>query len=292
MKEIHPSDTPGISIIIGSLNRPQALYNLIDQLDTIAELARIEVIIFDQSKEEVYTKNKQHLLSFTFCRVIRFSPPHTCKYLNRGWNEAKAPIVLYLDDDIKITSTTIQSHLNAYRNPSTMGVAGRVINNEDPRHSQSREVGKIKYKGAIIEKSFFSERSAFVDFPYGCNMSFRKSALEDVGGFDERLAPPIYSYNEVDLGYRISKRWPKSLLFEPSALVYHLQSPSGGTRSYPVEEIKSSSFFNYGYIIGKNFSYWENIIFLLRRLPYQLVKEREGIAPILRGFIKGKRNRS
>ncbi|MDO8497155.1 MAG: glycosyltransferase [bacterium] len=292
MKEIHPSDTPEISIIIGTLNRPQALYNLIGQLDTIAEPIRIEVIIFDQSDEAVYIKNKERLLSFTFCRVIRFSPPHTCKYLNRGWNEAKSPIVLYLDDDVKITSTTIPSHLNAYRNPSTMGVAGRVINKEDPIDSHIKEVGKIKYKGAVIKKDFFSEESGTVDFPYGCNMSFRKSALADIGGFDEKLAPPIYSYNEVDLGYRISERWPKSLVFKPSALVYHLQSPSGGTRSYRAKEIKNSSFFNYGYFIGKNFSYWENVIFLLRRLPYQFVKEREGIAPIVRGFIKGKINRS
>ena len=33
------------------------------------------------------------------------------------------------------------------------------------------------------------KKEVFCGFPYGCNMSFRKRALQEIGGFDEKLSP-------------------------------------------------------------------------------------------------------
>jgi len=120
-------------------------------------------------------------------------------------------------------------------------------------------------------------------------MSFRKEILKDLGGFDEKLSPPIYAFNEIDLGYRINKQWKNSILFLPEALVYHHQFKRGGTRNnFTQNDIFYSNQFNYGYFLGKNFSLLQNIICFIRRLPYQLVKEPKAILPILKGFIYGK----
>jgi len=269
---------PKITIVIGTLNRPKVVLSLIHQLEKAAKKIPLEVIVFNQGIKFTFINKNNFIL-------VHLEKPNTCKYLNLGWKMAKSPIVLYLDDDVTITEKTITSHIEAYDNPSIQAVTGRVIN-DDENISLDPQVGKILWFGAIFTKNFSYEKQAFVDFPYGCNMSFRKISLEKVGGFDERLAPPIYSFNEIDIGYRISKRWHNAIVFKPEALVYHHRYKSGGTRNnFTQEEIFHGNQFNYGYFLGKNFSRIEN------KFPYQIIKEPKAIPDILQGFISGKKTR-
>ncbi|MBI5122359.1 glycosyltransferase family 2 protein [Candidatus Roizmanbacteria bacterium] len=275
---------PKITIVIGTLNRPKVVLSLIQRLEKAAKKIPLEVIVFNQGLKSVFPEKNNFIL-------VHLEKPNTCKYLNLGWKKAKAPIVLYLDDDVTITEKTITSHIKAYDNPSIQAVAGRVINDGEVIAADPR-VGKILWFGAVFTKNFSYEKQAFVDFPYGCNMSFRKISLEKVGGFDERLAPPIYSFNEIDIGYRISKRWHNAIVFKPEALVYHHRYKSGGTRNnFTQEEIFHGNQFNYGYFLGKNFSWIENIVCFFRKLPYQIIKEPKAIPDILQGFISGKKIR-
>lgn len=278
---------PKIAVVIGTLNRPHVVSSLLHQLEKTSE---IEVLVFDQSNKENYQTLKKSFPKKTNYILIHLDSPNTCHYLNMGWKKAKAPIVLYLDDDVEITPETISAHLSAYKNNEVHGVAGRVINDSETISNDSR-TGKIYSFGAIFLKNFSSESRGSVDFPYGCNMSFRKKTLEMVGGFDEKLSPPIYSFNEVDLGYRINKQWPKSIIFEPDALAYHKRYPSGGGRTFDAKTLEAGNSFNYGYFIGKNFSLFENILWAVRRLPYQILKEPNKIFSILKGFLSAKKRR-
>ena len=283
---------PKITIVIGTLNRPKIVLRLLNEIVKYANFERVEVLVVDQSSKSNYQilqtkfpKNKNVLL-------FHFDKPNTCKYLNFGWKNARAPIVLYLDDDVSITKDTIGGHIDGYKEATTMGIAGRVINTSEEQTDNST-VGKILWYGAQFIKNFSSEKKVCVDFPYGCNMSFRKVVLERIGGFDENLLPPIYAYNEIDIGYRINKKWKNSIIFEPQALVYHLQSKQGGTRNnFAEKEIFNSTQFNYGYFLGKNYSWFQNILCFLRRLPYQLIRENSSIPHIIKGFNYGKQNKS
>ena len=282
---------PKITIVIGTLNRPNIVTSLIKQLEQVAKKILLEVIIFDQSISENYLELKKKFPKKNNFILVHLEKPNTCKYLNLGWKKAKAPIVLYLDDDVTITEKTITSHIDSFNDPLTQAVAGRVINDGEVTAADPR-VGKIFWFGAEFTKNFSYNRERYVDFPYGCNMSFRKKTLEAVGGFDERLAPPIYSFNEIDIGYRISKRWHNAIVFKPEALVYHHHYKSGGTRNnFTQEEIFHGNQFNYGYFLGKNFSWIENIACFFRKLPYQIIKEPKAIPDILQGFISGKKTR-
>jgi len=300
------SSAPYVTVVIGTLNRPRVVQQLIKQLKGIAKKIPLQIIVVDQSTQENYV-----MLADTFPKapsfmLVHFDRPNTCNYLNFGWQQAQAPIVLYLDDDVTITDETIPAHLDAYLQPSVQAVAGRVINDNEPivtigQPSATPEVdnrlyvappiqvGHILWCGAEFTKNFTYEYSTYVDFPYGCNMSFRKNALNAIGGFDERLSPPIYAFNEVDIGVRLNQRFPHSFLFVPNALVYHHQAPHGGTRNdFEVATIKRSNNFNYGYFLGKNFNWLQNIVCFARRLPYQVTKDSRSTKDILAGFKAGK----
>lgn len=276
---------PLLSVVIGTLNRPEVVLKLLRQL--IEYSTPLEVIVYDQSNQENYEKLKSEFPDNENYILKHLSQPNTCRYLNLGFKEAKAPIMLYLDDDVTLTASTIQAHLSSYDDKSIMGVAGRVINDNESI-IVNNNIGKIYFYGAKIVKNFSGTTKSFVSFPYGANMSFRKKALEEVGGFDEKLSPPIYSYNEVDLGIRISKKWRNSIIFNPEALTYHHRYPHGGTRTFTDQEVNKSNQLNYGYFLGKNFNIFQNVICLLRRLPYQLIKEPKEVPNIIKGYIKGK----
>lgn len=280
---------PQITIVIATLNRPQVVMKLINQLVEASKKNPLEVLVIDQSN-----KNDFHEFLKIFPRLRNFrllyqKKVNYCASLNVGWKEANSSIVLFLDDDVEITRDTICSHLNAYKNNKIMGVAGRVINDGETI-AEGSDVGKVKWYGSITSLNFSSKESTYVDFPYGCNMSFRKSLLVDLFGFDEKLLYPSFSYNEVDLGYRLNRKYPNSLIFSPEALVYHHRHKTGGTRNnYGADEIFHSNQFNYGYFLGKNFNWIENILCFTRRLPYQLLKEPQAIIHILQGFIYAKK---
>ena len=283
------SANPQITVVTGTLNRPEIVIQLITQLVEVSKKIDLEVIVVDQSLSENFVKLKNQFPVLNNFTLVHFDKPNTCKYLNYGWKNAKAPIVLYLDDDVTITDNSVQSHIDAYTDPTIKAVAGRVINDGE-KTTKDGQVGKILWCGAAFTKNFTFEKPTFVDYPYGCNMSFRKQALMELSGFDERFAPPIYAFNEVDMGARISRKWKDSILFQPKALVYHHRYKRGGTRNdFELKEVANSNNFNYGYFIGKNFTLFKNFIFLLRRLPYQIVKEPRSIPQIFKGFLYGKK---
>lgn len=277
-----------ISIVIGTLNRPDTIKLLLTDLLKISPKHRLEVLVYDQSENKSFAKLAKIFPKKQGFNHIRLQPPNTCKYLNMGWKAAQSEIVLYLDDDVTITDTTLTAHLKNYTDKNILGVAGRVINAGE-KISQENEVGTIRWFGAIIKSNFSALRRSKVQFPYGCNMSFRRKTLEKLGGFDERLRGPIFSYNEVDLGYRLTRLSNSSLVFDPKALVYHKLFPTGGTRTYTKESLIDGNNFNYGFFLGKNFSLLQNILCLIRRTPYQMVHEPKAISAIIKGIVYGKR---
>ncbi len=286
MAKIQTTTDYRISVVIGTFNRPDSVLGLLEQLVDIRDVP-IEVLVFDQSSKENYSVSSSLFPKQENFHLLRLEKPNTCRYLNMGWQYAKAPIVLYLDDDVTITSETLNAHIRHYDKKSLLGVAGRVVNDGE-QISKNSQVGKVLFCGAVITKNFSFTEPLYVDYPYGCNMSFKKAALEEVGGFDEKLKPPIYAYNEVDLGYRITKKWKNSIIFEPHALVYHHQIKQGGTRFYNQKYIQKTTDYNYGYFLGKNFNFAQNIVCLIRRIPYQIVKEANSIWEILSGFMYAK----
>ena len=283
--------TPEISIVIGTLNRPNVVLSLIKQLKEKSKKIQLEVIVVDQSLQTNSIKLRKHFPKQSNFRFYHLDTPNTCQYLNLGLREAKAPIILYLDDDVSISEGTVKAHIDTYKNPSIHGVAGRVINEGEKINRSETRVGKILWYGAIFIKNFSLITQMYVDFPYGCNMSFRKKTLEKIGGFDERLLPPVYAFNEIDLSYRINKHGKNSILFEPNALVHHYQSSQGGTRNnFTARKVFHSNQFNYGYFLGKNFTWGENAICFMRRFLYQLMNEPYAIPAILEGFIYAKKH--
>ncbi len=264
-----------VSIVIPTYNRPGLALGLARQIRKYEPSS--EIIIVDQSD----IKEKPIEITELELKYLENAKVNTSIAKNVGLSHATGDVVIFFDDDVEITSETINAHLAEYTNPEVLGVAGRVINDGE---TVPKETGVLagqtnKYLTAFTN-NFWSTRKQEVQFPYGCNMSFRRAVLEKLGGFDEMIPPP--GWEETDLGLRVTKLG--KMIFSPEALVYHHKATSGGTRMSQDQWFRNY-YWTYGRLIAKHVSFPENIFSLLS-LSVRIIKEYPvAIFSFIKGFM-------
>lgn len=262
-----------ISIVIPTYNRPGLALGLVRQIRKLEPEA--EVIVVDQSDKKE-DPNEIKKLKIVY---LENSKVNTSIAKNVGLVKASDEIVFFFDDDVEITPKTIKAHLEEYKDKDVLGVAGRVINDDEPVPKETNvETGKTNKYLTSFTMNFWSTKRQEVQFPYGCNMSFRRSVLEKLGGFDEKIPPP--GFEETDLGLRVTKIG--RIIFSPKALVYHHRANSGGTRMDKDKWFKRY-YWTYGRLIRKHVSFPKWLI-SLAHLKFRILKE---YPPAIYSFIKG-----
>lgn len=269
MENGNKETTKKLSVVIATYNRPKSAYNLAVQIRQTQ--MDVQIIIVDQMESAQCETAK---LSANNIEYINLDTPHLTRARNAGLSKSIGDIVLYLDDDVEITKDTLSEHVRAYSDLDVVGVAGRVINDgETVPQISSVETGKTNFLKTFFLQQFWSTKKQTVDFPYGCNMSYRTSILKKIGGFDIFFSR---IFDEIDMGLRMKKEG--DILFIPSALVYHHKAKSGGIRLD--EELKKQEliFKNYGYIIKKHLPFPFTLITLILRTVTAL---KHGIKPMI-----------
>ena len=142
---------------------------------------------------------------------------------NAGIRNSGSEIVAFIDDDAFADRDWLKNMVQNYSDSSVVGVGGfiqPVWSNIEPEWfpEELNWVLGCTYKG-------FPNSKGIVRNPIGCNMSFRKSALEKVGCFRSalgRFGEFLLSGEEPDVSLRIKKIMPDSkIINEPSAIVFH-----------------------------------------------------------------------
>tara|TARA_B100000315_G_C14558531_1_gene579366 strand:+ start:1205 stop:2152 length:948 start_codon:yes stop_codon:yes gene_type:complete len=131
---------------------------------------------------------------------------------NRGVENAKGDIIVFIDSDCIPTNNWLVQMLLPFEEPGIIGVQGKYM---------TKQTGLIsRFVQLEIDNRY--ERMAkwkYIDFIGSYSAAYRKSALLSVHGFDEEF--PIASGEDSDLSYRLSKKGLK-MLFNNKAIVYHL----------------------------------------------------------------------
>ncbi len=153
---------------------------------------------------------------------------------NTGIAEAKGAIIAFVDDDARPEPDWIEQLLAAYDDPAIMavgGVATPVWPSRRPDHlpPELDWIVGCTYQGQPTVR-------ADVRNLWGCNMSVRREAFDQVGTFDEEIGRigliPI-GCEETELCIRIGQQLPGTrVVFEPRAVVHHRVTPARTTWSY------------------------------------------------------------
>jgi GT2 family glycosyltransferase len=204
---------PRISIVVISYRRPGEIERCLDDLAAQRTRVVFEVVLLLQA----YPEGVAERLTATFASAFPLHVYHAEHALgvhgarNAALARTSGDIVAFLDDDVRVPPNWLESMAPYYDDPSVGGVGGFV------RHPGSQRVitrvlrpvlglsarrYRIDWGGFhAIPWSSHPSRDQDADWLSGCNMSFRRSALEQVGGFDEGYGR--YGYDDVDVGLRV-----------------------------------------------------------------------------------------
>jgi GT2 family glycosyltransferase len=149
---------------------------------------------------------------------------------NIGLVEARAPIVLFLDDDIKITNPRfLSNHLRHYTSPSLSGVTGQILDPSGQTRATRHAFSNNPRSGWLYFPYNFDKPCSI---PNGCagNLSVRRDWAISVGGMDAQYEKGAHR-EESDFCLRLTQQYG-NLTYDPSASLIHLAAPAGGCRNW------------------------------------------------------------
>jgi len=222
-------DSVRVSLVLPTLDRPQAIYNLLRHLEH-QTVAPHEIIIVDQSAP-LDERVASYAAATPRVRHHRISERGLPNARNVGIGLATGDVVLFLDDDSIPDPDLIRFHAEAYGDREVGGVGGRVQGGYD---SVGSSIGKFRESDGKVVRNFGATTRCDVDHLPGGNMSFRRSVFDRAGGFDKTYGGSSIG-EETDFCLR-ARRVGVRFVFEPRASLEHLHLPTGGCRAPKFED--------------------------------------------------------
>jgi GT2 family glycosyltransferase len=138
--------------------------------------------------------------------VRRDEPGGPARARNEGWRLARAPLVIFLDDDCEATERWLEELLAAAERAPGALVQGRTVPNP-------READRL---GAYSRSLWVEEPGPYFQ---GTNILYPRELLERLGGFDAEAFPSFYG-EDTDLAWRAIEAGAP-VEWAPAALVHH-----------------------------------------------------------------------
>lgn len=237
---------PRVTIAIPTYNREEVLVDTIR--DALGQsLKEIEVLVVDQSKSHTAeTEQALNAIKDPRYRHMYVDPASVTAARNFALRHALAPIIIFLDDDVKLSKHFAKFHLEAYsKHPDISAVGGRVMQDGFPIKNEVLHFDEYTTSRGV----FTSPKSGFTNAFAGGNCSMKVVDALKVGGFDTRYYGNAFR-EESDMSLKMSRAGMR-IWYEPKAELLHLAAPYGGNRVH-------------GHIFDRAVFYRNELFFTLR----------------------------
>jgi GT2 family glycosyltransferase len=212
-----------VSVVVCSYNGSRTIRECCEGLRRL-EYPDYEVVVVDDGS----TDETASIAAEYGFRVISTENRGLSSARNTGLEAATGEIVAYIDDDAYPDPAWLTHLATSFMRSNHAGVGGPNIT---PPDDGPTAVCVANSPGNPTHVLFTDEEAEHLP---GCNMAFRKSALEAIGGFDTRFR---IAGDDVDLCWRIRENGG-TLGFSPAAMVWHHRR--GSVRTYLKQQM------NYG----------------------------------------------
>jgi GT2 family glycosyltransferase len=210
-----------LTVIIATYNRPDELARLLASLD--GQLRSGDELIIAENGTSQPVKVPLNAPPLKHLHEPRGGK---CRSQNRAIAESHGEVVVLLDDDLTVSARYLDAVGRFFNeHPEFAAMAGRILPAEDPQ-------AKVGANWIYLDLPIFDHGDHVVEVAgvLGANMAFRRSALEAVGLFDERLGPGAAGHEEeTEMSQRLRGKGLR-IGYAPAAVVYHEVDPRRADR--------------------------------------------------------------
>jgi glycosyltransferase involved in cell wall biosynthesis len=197
---------PKVSVVVCAYNAEETIE---DNLDSLARLdyPNYEVIVVNDG-----SRDATPLIAARYpFRLVSVPNGGLSAARNLGWQAATGEIVAYTDADTRVDADWLSYLVQPFLTTDAAGVGGPNIAPEDDDWIAQCVARSPGGPAHVLLDNTVAEHIP------GCNMAFRRQALEEVGGFN-----PVYTKagDDVDVCWRLQERG-RHLAFSPAAMVWH-----------------------------------------------------------------------
>ncbi|MGI8990456.1 MAG: glycosyltransferase [Bryobacteraceae bacterium] len=261
--------SPRVSVVINTFNRGAYIDRCLQSLQK-QTYRNFEVVVVngpstdDTAKRLEAHKDKIHIAQ-TDSRVL-------CVSRNIGIREGRGELIAFMDDDAVAEPDWLRELAFAFADPA-VGAAGGLVYRMHGRTVEFRN-GTIDRKGSVQwdlpqpGQHWDWEEDRLNTVSGNCCM-FRRSALEQIGGFDEEIE---YYHDEADVVMRLQTAGFRTL-HRPRAVVFH-EAAQSHNRAGPHRLNWFIVVKNTLYVALKNYSGPGDRRAAGRQIAAQIVRER------------------
>jgi GT2 family glycosyltransferase len=225
--------TPLVSVIVVCWNSADVLGGCLDRL-LAQDYTNYEIVVVDDGSQD-------HTLAVAERRgppdgnlkVVRSSRNRGCPAArNLGLEHAEGEIVAFIDADGFAAPSWLSELVATFEADETVGGAASTVFFAENPLVLNGAGGTVNRQGWAADLSMNEsyERAEIASealYPMGCGMAVRRSALERVGPFDDRM---LNYYDDVDYGIRLWRAGYRVVVAE-DAWIDHGFGKSGGDSS-------------------------------------------------------------
>lgn len=224
-------EAPHVTVVVPTRGRRQELANCVQSL--LAQgYPSFEVIVVDNNDDPAVVLDVlADSLRDDRLAVVHEPRPGASVARNTGTASARGVLIAATDDDVIAASSWLAELVATFDDKSIDCVTGLVLPNglQTPAQELFEEFGGFSKGFAPARFDLLEHRSAEPLYPYsvgmfgsGNNVAFRTSALQEIGGYDERLGPgtPIKSGEDLDVFLKLLFAG-RTLAYQPRARISH-----------------------------------------------------------------------
>ena len=314
-----PLPLPPLTVAICTHDRPDALARCLRALAHVVTDEVREVLVVDNAPSDGRTRAVAEAAGVRYALEPR---PGLDFARNRALAEAEGELLTFFDDDTVVDRGWLDGLRAAHaEHPDAAAFTGLVLPLvlETPAQILFEERGgfrygadggfhTVRYGPSLAGSSRYPAEAGL--FGVGANMTFRRSVLLELGGFDEALdtGAPLPGGGDLDVFYRVV-RAGHPLVYEPRCLVFHehRRDMAGLRRQYWSWGLGFTAFAAKAWAadrearpeVGAAVRWWarhqrRELAAALRRprtphLPLVLAEIRGGVAGLLGGYARSQR---
>ncbi|MCX8053449.1 MAG: glycosyltransferase family 2 protein [Armatimonadetes bacterium] len=209
-----------IDIIVPSFNGRELVRRFLE--NNAPSLAKYRLGVVDDASED----GSVEFLRSNFPEVLVVAREKNGGFaaaVNDGIRATDSDLIVLLNNDVEVNPNFLDPILPLFEDERVFAISPRIIVPSLGGLDEGAKTGFWRH--GIFYTSQLQNPSGTRPILYatGCAAVYRRSHLEELGGFDEAYSP--FYWEDADLGYRAWKRGWKTI-YQPSSQVIHQHSAS------------------------------------------------------------------